>query len=273
MAPNKAVTDTNWSPNYDAGRPDGDPLAIVIHHWGVDGQSHDGVVRFLSQDRGDTSTSAHYVASAGSVTQLVHDYDRAWHCRGNNSRTIGIECRPEASDDDYTTVAGLISAIREEWGWMPLTPHSAHFPTACPGRYTEWLDWLSNKADTNGSVQRPSDADRRSGGLAVDGFWGSLTTRALQSYFGTPQDGVISEQLIHNQVLYPAAGGGWEWVPDGAGSQAIRALQTHLGIYVDGYAGYDTACALQERVGSQIDGYVGMDTVAKLQDALNQGRL
>lgn len=273
MATNKAVTSTNWSPNFSPGRPDGDPLAIVIHHWGVDGQTHNGVVRFLSQDRGDTSTSAHYVASAGEVTQLVHDYDRAWHCKGNNSRTIGIECRPEASDDDYNTVAGLIAAIREEWGWLPLTPHSAHFPTACPGRYTEWLDWLSNKADANGTVQRPSDADRRSGGLAVDGFWGSFTTRALQEYFGVPQDGIISEQLAHNLPYYPAAGTGWEWIGDGDGSQLIGALQAHLGIQADGYAGYDTATSLQNRLGVTADGYVGMATVAALQTRLNEGNL
>lgn len=274
MAPNKAVTDTNWSPNYDAGRPGGDPLGIVIHHWGADGQSHDGVVRYLSQPRGLASTSAHYVVSAGRVTQLVHDYDRAYHTLGNNMRTIGIECRPEATNGDYETVAGLVAAIREEWGWLPLSPHSQWVATACPGRYTNSIDWISARADelNNGAAPRPSDEARMSG-LAVDGWWGPATTRALQAYLGTPQDGVVSAQLIHNEVLYPAAGDGWEWVPDGAGSQVVRALQSHLGISVDGYAGYDTARALQAHVGSPADGYVGMDTVAKLQDALNQGRL
>ena len=264
MAVNSAVTDTNWSPNYSEGRPYGDPLGIVIHHWGVDGQTHDGVVRYLSQDRGASSTSAHYVVSAGRVTQLVHDYDRAWHCYGNNARTIGIECRPEASDDDYESVAQLVAAIRAEWGWLPLSAHSEWFATSCPGRYTPWLGWLSDRADAinNGSAPRPSAEERRADGLAVDGVWGRLTTLAMQSYYGTPADGIVSEQLAHNQIHYPAAGTGWEWVGDGDGSALIEALQVRLGVPADGYAGYDTARALQVRLGVPADGYVGMATAA-----------
>ena len=107
----------------------------------------------------------------------------------------------------------------------------------------------------------------------MDGFWGILTTRALQSYFGTPQDGIVSEQLAHNSPYYPAAGAGWEWVGDGSGSQLIGCLQAYLGIQADGYAGYDTAIALQNRLGITADGYVGMATVAALQNRLNEGGL
>ena len=86
---NAAVTDVQWSPNYSSGRPYGDVDSITIHHWGVDGQSHQNVVNYLCRDDGDSS--AHYVASAGRVTQLVHDYDRAWHAGpGGNPRSIGI---------------------------------------------------------------------------------------------------------------------------------------------------------------------------------------
>ena len=272
MTVNNAVTDTNWSPNFDEGRPGGDPIGIVIHHWGVDGQSHDGVVSYLSQDRGAASTSAHYVASAERVTQLVHDYDRAWHCTGNNMRTIGIECRPEASDEDYETVAQLVAAIRAEWGGLSLSGHSTWFATACPGRYTNSLDWIFNRAhEINAGVDvPPAWPTPAAPGVAEDGIWGPLTTCALQAYLGTPMDGIVSEQLAHNRVLYPAAfDASWEWVGDGGGSQLIRALQARVGATVDGYAGYDTACALQARVGATVDGYVGMETVSKLQAALN----
>lgn len=34
MTVNSAVTDTQWCDNFDPGRPYGDPLGIVIHHWG-----------------------------------------------------------------------------------------------------------------------------------------------------------------------------------------------------------------------------------------------
>lgn len=143
MAVNQAVTDTRWSPNFTPGRSV--PLrGIVIHHWGADGQSHEGVAAYLA--RPDGNTSAHYVASAGRVTQLVHDGDTAWHCPGMNAGGIGIECRPECSDGDFETVATLIAAIRDEWGDLPLSGHQDHYQTACPGRWEARLGELDARA-------------------------------------------------------------------------------------------------------------------------------
>ena len=145
MSLNSAVTDTQWSPNYSAGRP-APPDHIVMHHWGADGQNHQDVVNYLCRIGGNSS--AHYVASAGRVTQLVHDYDRAWHAGSSgNPRGIGIECRPEATREDFETVAHLIAAIREQWGDLPLVGHRDHMPTACPGRWYPMLAELSQRAN------------------------------------------------------------------------------------------------------------------------------
>lgn len=144
IRPNNAVTDVRLSPNYDPGRPLGAPIMIVIHWWGMPewGQTHDQVVDFLTNGNRSNPTSAHYVASDGRVTQLVSDGDRAWHCAGNNMRTIGIECHPAATEGDLRTIARLIAAIRAEWGNLPLSRHSDHFATACPGNYSDQLDYL-----------------------------------------------------------------------------------------------------------------------------------
>lgn len=144
ITPNWSVTDIHPSPNYDPGRPAGDPTSIVIHWWGLPewGQTHDQVVNFLSDGSRANPTSSHYVVSDGRITQLVSDRDRAWHCYGNNARTIGIECHPAATDGDLKTVARLIAAIRSEWGDLPLTRHCDHYPTACPGNYKNQLDHL-----------------------------------------------------------------------------------------------------------------------------------
>lgn len=58
IAPNSAVTDVRQSPNYSPGRPAGAPNQIVIHHWGVDGQTHQGVVGYLCS-RSNHGASAH----------------------------------------------------------------------------------------------------------------------------------------------------------------------------------------------------------------------
>lgn len=139
--------------NYSQGREGLEPDRIVLHHWGADGQSHDGVVDFFTRGPG-SGTSAHYVVSAGRITQICHDYDTAYHA-GNwqiNLRSIGIECRPEASEDDVRTVAELVRRIRSEWGPLPLSVHSDYYPTACPGRYHDLIDHinqLSQEEDTD----------------------------------------------------------------------------------------------------------------------------
>ena len=105
---------------------------IVIHHWGLTGQTHQGVVDFFCKN-GPGTTSAHFVVSAGRIDCIVSPEDAAWHCPGKNATTIGIECRPEATDEDYATVAELVRHLRGQYGPLPLSRHRDWYPTACPG--------------------------------------------------------------------------------------------------------------------------------------------
>lgn len=118
---------------------------IVIHHWGKDGQSHDGVVRWFE----GAGTSAHYVISAGRVSCLVDPSHIAWHA-GNwevNKRSYGLECRPEMSAGDLETVAQVIADIwKSHKKKLPITYHKKYKATACPGRYMNKLNWLRERA-------------------------------------------------------------------------------------------------------------------------------
>jgi len=107
---------------------------IFIHHWGERGQTHDGVVNFFCNGPG--ATSAHFVASDGRVNCIVSMADVAWHAGvwDRNIRSVGIECRPEATDGDYREVSALVAWIRNQVGKdLPLVPHRAVHATACPG--------------------------------------------------------------------------------------------------------------------------------------------
>lgn len=151
--------------NYSQGRDGLSPDRIVIHHWGADGQSHDAVVDFFTRGPG-SGTSAHYVVSAGRITQICHDYDTAYHA-GNwqiNLRSIGIECRPEASEDDVRTVAELVRRIRSEWGNLPLSVHSDYYPTACPGRYHDLIDRINQLSQEEETDMQLSDQVTRPDG-------------------------------------------------------------------------------------------------------------
>lgn len=141
---------------------DGPPIGVTIHHWGRDGQSHDAVVRWLRGEAGDTEnkgTSAHYVTSAGRVTQLEKDERATWHS-GNedgNGQTIGIECRPEMSAADWRTLVELCADLEEKHGSMRYFRHSDWKATACPGRYGDRITKLVR--DVNAEHAR-----RKSGG-------------------------------------------------------------------------------------------------------------
>jgi N-acetylmuramoyl-L-alanine amidase len=108
--------------------------SITIHHWGVFGQTHDGVVNFFLNQ--SFTTSAHFVVSAGRINCLVSPANAAW-AAGNaygNATSIHIECRPEASEEDYKTVAWLVDWLRDHYGkTLPLIPHRNWQSTACPG--------------------------------------------------------------------------------------------------------------------------------------------
>jgi N-acetylmuramoyl-L-alanine amidase len=106
---------------------------ITIHHWGAFGQQFDQVRTWLCTN--NVPTSAHYVVQAGLIACIVVPENAAWHAgtaRGN-ATTIGVECRPEATDGDYATVAELIAELRRSYGDLRLYRHSEWVPTACPG--------------------------------------------------------------------------------------------------------------------------------------------
>jgi hypothetical protein len=113
--------------------------AITIHWWGLFGQTHDGVNNFFVNGVG--ATSCHFVASGvprPRITCLVSPLDAAWHA-GNavgNATTVGIECRPEATEADYKVIAELVRWIRDVYGAnLPLIPHRDWQATQCPGHW------------------------------------------------------------------------------------------------------------------------------------------
>src|SRR5699024_10376331 len=149
---------TNSSPRSNFGASK-NPIGITIHHWGADGQTHAGVVNWLA-GVGNKATSAHYVVSAGLVTQLETDYRATWHA-GNgkgNGTTIGIEMRPEMSDGDWQTLVDLCVTIEKEHGSMKYYRHRDWKATACPGRYSSMIAKLVNdvNAALKGGTTKPS---------------------------------------------------------------------------------------------------------------------
>jgi len=149
--------------------------SITIHWWGNKGQKFDTVRDFLCTN--NSPTSAHYVVQDGLVACIVSPDDCAFHA-GNaegNSHSIGIECRPEATDGDYATIAELIRYLRGIYGDIPLVPHNSWYSTACPGDYDlARLDSLARGASTisvqSASIQEEDMPSAQEIAAAVWGF-------------------------------------------------------------------------------------------------------
>ena len=144
------------SPNYTEGRQGNKISEIVIHHWGIDGQSFNGVVNWLCRKNGNSS--AHYVVEGGKVACLVDCADTAWHA-GNfahNLKSIGIECRPEMSAQDLETVCELVADLYEVYGVLPIVGHKDVSATSCPGRYYAKLSYIKKRAQEIMNGSKPS---------------------------------------------------------------------------------------------------------------------
>jgi CHAP domain protein len=289
--------------NYDAGRAFASGAAasvtgIVVHWWGEpSGQTHQGVVDYLAGDNG-AEVSAHYVVSNEAITQIVDLGDTAYHAGvySINAQSIGIECCPEMDEGTLQRLRGLIQNLNGRFGPLWLEPHKAFVPTGCPGTYVNKIQELkilaAGSADqippTPGDpMPVPPEPDPGAGGnapedpatppssLQVDGWWGTSTTKLLQSVLGTPVDGVVSGQSKIWQAKNPGLVSGWQWVPEGSatGSEVIRQVQQKVGAEVDGLIGPNTIKAIQKHFGTVQDGCFSEQSscIMALQKALNSG--
>lgn len=247
------------SPN--SGTRPGDPRFIVIHHWGSRGQKFANVVSWLCNPR--SKVSAHYVAEGGRVARIVPESRRAWHAGSNtgNNYGIGIECRPEATDADYATVAALVRNIRDRRGDLPLRPHRDFTTTACPGAWD--LDRLDRLARGKGSSApapapvKPSPAPpfplpRRAGALC---------------YYGPPDGGITSVSGRGRNSLAPddVSKVGGRWRSKGLQRWQERMRARGYGLTADGRYGPVTERAarnLQRLAKLEQDGKIGPDTWA-----------
>ena len=137
---------------------------IIIHHWGAEGQTFEGVCSWFANP--SCQTSAHYVVEGGRVACLVNLSDTAYHAGdwGANLTSIGIEARPEMSDADLETVCELVAYLYKVYGELPIYGHKDFSHTACPGKYYNQLGYIHDRAlelmdvsDNNvGDINEPS---------------------------------------------------------------------------------------------------------------------
>lgn len=110
--------------------------------------------------------------------------------------------------------------------------------------------------------------------IAEDGIWGKDTTRKAQKVFGTPVDGIVSNQYSYYASSNPgllSSTFDWQNKPKG-GSNLIRAIQKWCNEKEDGFIGTGTIKGMQRKLGTTVDGKVSKPSqmVRAFQHWLNQ---
>lgn len=147
--PDYNFANCSWvaSPNHYSGWY-GTPSTIAMHT--VQG-SYTGCISWFQNT--SASASTHYVVAsnssyAGQITQMVHEYDEAWHVGSENSYAYGYEHEGYVSDPSwytttmYQTSAALTRDICTDhsinplrtgfWPWLAATNYStAGIPGTC----------------------------------------------------------------------------------------------------------------------------------------------
>jgi len=265
-----------WYPaspdNYTVGRGGTAIRYIVIHS--TDGR-YGGTLSWFRDPA--SHLSSHYVirASDGEITQAVPEADTAFHARGFNQQSIGIEHEfdPSAgiaySDAEYRSSATLVCAIARRYGIptdrahvighseVPNTDHSD------PGPTWNWTYYMG--------LVRSCSTSAPDAGLA----FGDDGERVAQLQRSLVALGYLSSADV--------VGGEGHFGP--RTEAALRAFQSAKGVPSTGYYGPLSAAALARALTSATAGaaapasaapstdlFIGdeSDAVAQLQTALRQ---
>lgn len=239
---NTVINTSVRSTMYRAGRKS-KITKICIHHWGSNGQKHDNVVSYLSKKRTKNPTSAHYVASAGRINEIVDPKNTAWHAGNGNPYTIGIECRPEMSDGDFETVAQLIAYLRSIYGNLPLVGHRDVLPTACPGKWYNKLSALSNRAN---EINKGKATSTKPSTTSSSNVW--ETSARIK---GMSKETVKSIQTKLVKAGYSVGSYGVDGSYKQGTTTAVKEFQKKNGLTVDGVAGPNTVKKLDAVIKSK----------------------
>ncbi len=249
-----------WVPasaqNFEVGRAGATITHIVIH--ATDGR-YAGTLAWFQDPRADLS--AHYVirASDGQITQAVVEADTAFHARGFNRQSIGIEHEFDPSagigytQAAYRGSATLVCAIARRYG-IPLdrrhvighdeVPNTDH---ADPGPTWDWTYYMSLVRSCGGAVAVSTGA----AAFAVCDARPCRPEPGLSAGDDGPRVAQLQWALVYLGRLAKAdlAGGEGHFGPRTLG--ALREFQAANGVPSTGFFGDMTAAALADALAAR----------------------
>jgi len=184
-------------------------------------------------------TISTYSSSAGYYVEIKHD-------NGYKTRYLHMKKGTlKVKKGDKVTKGQVL-------GYMGNTGNSdgahLHFDVNNGKSYVDPLPYLQGTKDF--------ETDDK---IEEDGYWGKDTTKKAQKVFGTPVDGIVSNQYKKYKTKNPGLLDitfEWETNPGKSGSILIGKIQKLVGAKEDKFIGTDTIKKMQKFYGTPVDGKV-----------------
>lgn len=215
--------------------------------------------------------SARYYRNAGRFYTSPKPGDQIFFGKKGNESHTGIVYKVDATKV-YTIEGNTSSAsgVVANGGAVRKKSYSLS--------YSKIVGYGRPKYDAEPKKEEPKKGEpQNTGELTVTGKWDKATTTRLQQIFGTPVDGIVSNQWACYKDDNPGLTSGWDWQhkPNGKGSTLIKAMQKWAGMPFkkrDGHFGPDTCRSIQKKLGTTKDGYVSNPSamVKALQKWINK---
>lgn len=242
------------------------PEFMIVHNTANDAPAKNEVSYMKNNS---SSTSFHLAVDDTEAIQGIPFNRNTWNCGDGtngkgNRKGISIEiCYSKSGGARWEkakeNAIEVIAQLLKQYGWgiEQVKKHQDFNGKYCPHRILDegWDKFLNQiKAKLDGTIPTPISEQ-----IEVDGLWGKDTTRKAQKVFGTPIDGIVSNQyLAYKEANKGLLSSTFEWKgnPSNNGSVLIKAIQKKIGVKQDGYIGTDTIKGMQKWLGTPVDGKV-----------------
>lgn len=242
---------------------------VILHHAAAKSCTAEQIHQW-HLNNGWSGAGYHFlVRKDGNIYRLRPENKIGAHASGSNSDSLGVCFEGDFMSEtmgEAQRKAGseLVSYLKSKYGITKVVRHRDVCATDCPGTNFPFNEIANNGSSISATGSGGSDK------LSVDGWIGLNTNKKAQRYFGTPVDGVMSNQDPKQKRYYPRIDSRAINYNGGNGSNLVGAMQRLFGVKDDGFMGVNTVGAMQRFLGVTVDGILGQNTASAWQRWLNE---
>lgn len=241
---------------------------IILHHAAASSCTAEQIHQW-HLNNGWSGAGYHFlVRKDGVIYRLRPEKYIGAHASNNNYNSLGVCFEGDfmwetMGETQKNAGSELVSYLKNKYGITTVQRHKDVCATDCPGINFPF-DAIANNGTSTSATTTTAN-----GYLKLDGWIGLDTNKKAQRYFGTPVDGIMSNQDPKQKQYFPRIDSRAIDYDDGNGSNLVGAMQRLFGVKDDGFMGIKTIKAMQTFLGVEVDGILGVITATAWQKWLN----